>query len=122
MNDSELSNTADRLFKAFEEHDFDTVRELCDPEARFWSSIAGRESSVEELLAYLPSVRERIGAHRYTDVRRLVAPDGFVEQHLVRSTKPDGEALEMEVCVVVRTDEEGKIVRLDEYVAAPVNL
>src|SRR5207253_859998 len=70
VNDSELANVADRLFKAFEEHDFDTVRELCDPEARFWSSIAGRESSVEQLLAYLPTVRERIGAHRYSVMRR----------------------------------------------------
>jgi ketosteroid isomerase-like protein len=122
VNDSELGNVADRLFKAFEEHDFDTVRELCDPGARFWSSVAGRESSVEQLLGYLPAVRERIGAHRYSDVRRLVAPDGFVEQHRVTSTRPDGTALDMEVCVVVRTDEEGKIVRLDEYVAAPVDL
>lgn len=115
MNDSELSNTADRLFQAFVDHDADTLRELCVEDARFWSSSRGAESSLEEVIASLPAMRDRIGKHRYEDVRRLVAPDGFVEQHAVRSTLPNGKPLDLEVCVVVRTDEEGRIVRLDEY-------
>ena len=119
MNDSELSNTADRLFQAFAAHDGDTLRELCVPDARFWASTRNVESSLDEVIASLPAMRGRIGQHRYEDVRRLVAPDGFVEQHVVRSTLPDGKPLEIEACVVVRTDEDGRIVRLDEYVAAP---
>jgi ketosteroid isomerase-like protein len=122
VNDSELSNVADQLFKAFEKHDADTLRELCDPEARFWSNATNAELSLDELLAYLPMMRKTIGAHHYDDVRRLVAPDGFVEQHAVRSIRPDGEPLDLQACVVVRTDEEGKIVRLDEYVAGRVDL
>jgi uncharacterized protein len=117
VNDSELSNIADRLFKAFEKQDADTIRELCAPEARFWSGATARESSLDELLGYLPMMRKTIGAHHYEDVRRLVAPDGFVEQHAVRSTLPNGQALDVEACVVVRVDESLRIVRLDEYTA-----
>jgi ketosteroid isomerase-like protein len=118
VNDSELSNIADRLFRAFEAHDADTIRELCAPGARFWSSATKHESDVEDLLKALPSMRAAIGDHRYEEVRRLIAPDGFVEQHAVRSTRPDGKPLDIEVCVVVRVDEESRIVRLDEYVPA----
>jgi hypothetical protein len=51
VNDSELSNVADRLFKAFVDKDGKTLRELCDPEARFWSSAVGSELSLDELIA-----------------------------------------------------------------------
>ncbi|MEN3272103.1 MAG: hypothetical protein V7636_864, partial [Actinomycetota bacterium] len=49
-------------------------------------------------------------------VRRLIAPDGFVEQHRVRSTMPNGDSLDLQACVVVRVDEDDRVVRLDEYV------
>ena len=116
MNDSELSNIADRLFQAFVDHDADALRDLCAPEARFWSSARG-ESDLEQLIGGLASMQAMIGNHRYDEVRRLVAPDGFVEQHRVRSTMPDGSDLDLEACVIVRVDEDDRIVRLDEYIA-----
>lgn len=115
MNDSELGSVADRLFKAFVDHDADALRDLCADHARFWSSATKRESDVEEVIANLPAMRGAIGDHRYEEVRRLIAPDGFVEQHRVRSTRPDGTALDIEACVVVRVDEDDMIVRVDEY-------
>lgn len=121
MNDTELASVADRLFRAFEEHDADGLRDLCAPDARFWSSASG-ESDVEQLIAALPGMRATIGDHRYEDVRRLIAPDGFVEQHAVRSTLPGGKLLDVQVCVVVRVDEANRIVRLDEYVPGRIEL
>lgn len=118
----DLSQVADRLFGAFEELDDDTIRDVCHPDSRFWSSASGREVILDQLIEYLPVLHESLGAHRYEDVRRMVATDGFVEQHAVRSTRPTGEALDVEVCVVARTDGTGKIVRLDEYVATPTSL
>ena len=117
MNDSELSNVADRLFKAFVDNDGAALRDLCDPEARFWSSAFGTEIGLEEMIAALPGMRKSIGKHRYEDVRRMIAPDGFVEEHAVRSKLPSGDQLDMQACVVVHTDNESRIVRLDEYVA-----
>lgn len=120
MNDSELSNVADRLFKAFVDHDGETLRELCDPDARFWSSAFGSELTLDEMISALPGMRKAIGKHHYEDVRRMIAPDGFVEEHAVRSTLPSGEALDVQACVVVHTDETLRIVRLDEYVAGRI--
>ncbi|HVM53669.1 MAG TPA: nuclear transport factor 2 family protein [Acidimicrobiales bacterium] len=117
MNDSELGNIADRLFRAFEKHDAKTLRELCAPHARFWSSATKRESDIEELIEALPGMKAAIGKHRYEEVRRMVAPDGFVEQHRVRATRPDGKDVDIEACVVVRVDEDDRIVRLDEYLS-----
>jgi ketosteroid isomerase-like protein len=122
VNDSELSNIADRLFKAFVDHDADTLRDLCAPTARFWSSAQGVESDLEQLIASLAGMRKMIGNHRYEEVRRLVAPDGFVEQHRVRSTLPSGKELDLDVCVVVRVDEDDRVVRLDEYIPGRVDL
>jgi len=122
MDPSDLSVVADCLFRAFEELDNDTIRDLCHPEARFWSSASGLEVDLEQLVNHLPVLREVMGVHRYEDVRRMVANDGFVEQHAVRSTRPTGESIDLEVCVVARTDGAGKIVRLDEYVATPMSL
>lgn len=116
MNETELSGVAERLFQAFVDHDPDTVRALCAPDARFWQAGRG-ESDLEATLAGIPSMAARIGDHRYEQVRRLVAPDGFVEQHRVRSTLPDGSELDLEACVVVRVDDAGLVIRLDEYVA-----
>jgi ketosteroid isomerase-like protein len=117
MNDSELSNIADRLFQAFVDHDGDALRDLCAPEARFWSSAMGGEADLEQMVTTIGGMKAMIGNHRYDEVRRLVAPDGFVEQHRVHSTMPSGEKLDLEACVVVRVDEDDRVVRLDEYVA-----
>jgi ketosteroid isomerase-like protein len=120
MNDSELSNVADRLFQAFVDHDGNALRELCDPDARFWSSATGGEVSLDELVASLPAMQKAIGKHRYEDVRRMIAADGFVEEHAVRSTRPSGEALDVQACVVVHTDDALRVVRLDEYIAGSI--
>lgn len=122
VNDSELSNIADRLFKAFVDHDAETLREVCSPEARFWSSAQGAESDLEQMIGSLAGMQAMIGKHRYEEVRRLVAPNGFVEQHRVRSTLPNGKELDLDVCVVVRVDEDDRVVRLDEYIPGRVDL
>jgi ketosteroid isomerase-like protein len=42
-------------------------------------------------------------------------PDGFLQQHVLEATLPDGTAWAMDACVVVRM-KDGLIVRLDEYI------
>ena len=41
-------------------------------------------------------------------------PDGFVQQHVLRATLPNGATWELPACVIVRV-RDGQIVRLDEY-------
>ena len=50
----------------------------------------------------------------YRVTRREALADGFMQQHVLEATLPDGTAWAMDACVVVRI-EDGVITRLDEY-------
>jgi ketosteroid isomerase-like protein len=47
-------------------------------------------------------------------LRREALSDGFLQQHVLEATLPDGSLFKMSACVVVRV-ENGVITRLDEY-------
>ena len=116
MDPIEVEAIADELFASFEEHDYERSRAMFAPDARSWSNLRSIESDVDGLLGNLPVMLESIGRHRYTDVRRIVGVDGFVEQHRVVFARPDGTELDLgDVCVVVRLDADGLVTRLDEY-------
>ena len=51
-------------------------------------------------------------------MRRVVAASAVTEQHLVTLRRADGVEAASDACVVLRFDDDGKIVRLDEYVDA----
>ena len=50
----------------------------------------------------------------YDDIRRQVTETGYVQQHILRGTAPDGTQLAMPACLVVTIEGE-RITRLDEY-------
>ncbi|MEY4255517.1 MAG: hypothetical protein RLZZ141_744 [Pseudomonadota bacterium] len=50
----------------------------------------------------------------YRVLRREALSDGFLQQHVLEATLPDGSLFKMSACVVVRV-ENGVITRLDEY-------
>ena len=52
---------------------------------------------------------------KYRVIRLEALPDGFLQQHVLEATLPDGTPWAMDACVVVRM-KDGLIVRLDEYI------
>ena len=115
MTDSAMHDLADRLFRALEANDTDAVAACCSPDAEFFKN-GTRSGSLADMLPGFASLRSRVGDHRYTDVRREVFAGGFVEEHRVISTLPDGSPLDVVACVIGRTDDAGRIVELTEYV------
>lgn len=115
MTDSAMHNLADRLFRAFEANDPDAIAACCNPDAEFFKN-GTRSGVLADMLPGFASLRTRIGDHRYTEVRRGIFADGFVEEHRVVSTLPDGSPLDVVACVVARTDDSGLITHLAEYV------
>ena len=111
---SRLDDLADRLFRAFEDNDADTIAQCCAEDASF-SQNGGPATSIGTLLPSFASLKERIGQHRYTEVRRGLFDDGFVEEHTVETTLPDGTDVRLRACVVARVDGEGKLIELNEY-------
>ena len=58
---------------------------------------------------------DSLAAFAYENPRRIVGRDAVVEQHDVRMTRRDGAEVVLDVCIILRFDTEGRIVRIDEY-------
>ena len=105
---------AHRLFAAVMAGDVDAVRALYAPDAVVWHNFDDVEQPVEENLRVLLWVSRHIADLRYEDVRCQETATGFVQQHVLRGTTPDGRPVSVAACMVGRV-EGGRITRLDEY-------
>lgn len=119
MTSTELAKA---LFEAFEAGDADAVRRLCA------SDFVARQNNgplldLETVLRFSAAVLGVVEQFRYEDAIRSETSSGFVEEHRVRGTLPDGTELDLAVCVVADV-REGKIAHLREYLdgvgAAPL--
>jgi len=109
------ARAADTFFAAAAAGDWDGMRAVVAEDAVFWQNVDGAERGVEQVIRYTGKLM-RTGGFEYRDVRRLLADDGFCEQHTVRFHDAAGATTaEYAVCVVARVDEAGLITRLDEY-------
>jgi len=105
---------AKRLIDAVAAGDIEAVRNIYARDAVIWHNNDGVMQSVDENLAVLAWVVKHISNLRYDDIRRHATPTGFVEQHVLHGTLPNGNALSVPACLVC-TVEDGRITRLDEY-------
>ena len=116
--EAHIDPLAERLFRAFEDNDADAVAVCC---VRLWFSKNGVPTGLlQQVLPYFATIRDRIGQHRYHDVRRHTFADGFVEEHRVDAHPPGGDAITVYVCVVGRVNDDGLLTDLAEYVGAPI--
>ena len=56
----------------------------------------------------------KLGDRRYDVSRRDVIPGGFLQEHVLCGTAPDGSAVAMPACIVA-TVADGRITRMHEY-------
>jgi ketosteroid isomerase-like protein len=108
---------AERLFTAVTTGDIDGVRACYAPDVVVWHNSDNVGQSAEENLRVLGWVTKNIRDLRYEEVRRQRTPTGFVQQHVLRGTAPNGTALAVPACLVA-TVVDGRITRLDEYLDA----
>jgi len=110
MNNVDL---AEALFEAFAAGDDAAVRRLCTSDFEAHQN-GGPSMDLETVLAFASSVLGVVQDFRYEDAVRSATPSGFVEEHAVRGTLPDGSALNLSVCVVADV-RDGKVRELREY-------
>jgi uncharacterized protein len=110
-------DVAARLFAAIEGGRIDEVRELYAPDVVVWHNHDGVEQDRDANLTTLRWVTANVAGFRYTDVRRHLTDDGFVQQHVARGTNRAGREVAMPACILVRL-EAGRIARLEEYLDA----
>lgn len=105
---------AERLIGAITAGDVEAVRQVYAADCVIWHNNDNLEQSVDANLAVLRWVVQHIRNLRYEDIRRHCTETGFVEQHVLRGTAPNGQELHIPACLVC-TVKDGRIMRLDEY-------
>ncbi len=105
---------AERFVGAIQAGDAEAVRACYAPDAKIWHNIDGLEQSVDDNLKSLRWFARKLPDRFYRVLRREPLRDGFLQQHVLEATLPDGTEWKMSACVVVRM-QDGLITRLDEY-------
>ena len=105
---------AERFVGAIQAGDVATVRACYAPDAKLWHNTDGIEQTVDENMKVLDWFIRTLPDRNYRVTRREPLPDGFLQQHVLEATLPDGTKWAMDACVVVKV-ENGLITRLDEY-------
>jgi ketosteroid isomerase-like protein len=114
MSEQAMLELAERFLTGVQAGDQETVRDCYAPYARIWHNFDDVEQTVDQNMRVLGWFARTLPNRRYRVVRREALKDGFVQQHVLEATLPDGTAWAMPACVVV-TVKDGLITRLDEY-------
>ena len=104
---------SESLFAALATCNDDAVRKLCAPGFRARQN-GGPVLDLDTLLGFNAAVHKAVRDFRYENPIRSATATGFVEEHAVRGTLPDGSSLDLQVCVVADVSG-GKVTALREY-------
>ena len=114
VNDTEMLAFAEKFVGAIQSGDVDTVRGCYAPDAKLWHNTDNIEQTVDQNMKVLDWFIRTLPDRNYRIVRREALADGFLQQHVLEATLPDGTKWKMDACCVIKV-ENGKITRLDEY-------
>lgn len=103
-----------RFFSALEAGDIETLREIYAPDAVIWHNDDLIEQPVDENLKVLRALHRVVSGLRYDITRRVPAPDGVIQQHVLRGTLPDGSDVELHAAMYLQV-RDGHITRIEEY-------
>lgn len=112
-NDAALA-AGQRLFETVEHGDLDALYEIFAPGALVWHNTEDAFTDIPTTVRNLDAIRTSAAEFHYTDIRRSPTPEGFVQQHTLIVTMPDGRSIrDMCCCICIVTD--GRIARMDAY-------
>ncbi|ENZ83519.1 MULTISPECIES: nuclear transport factor 2 family protein [Caulobacter] len=114
MSKPDYVDFAKRFVAAIQDGDGEAVRAFYAPDAKLWHNTDNIEQTVDQNLKVLAWFVKTLPDRFYRVLRVEALPDGFVQQHILEATLPNGEKWAMDACVVVKI-ENGLITRLDEY-------
>jgi ketosteroid isomerase-like protein len=114
MTEQEILALAEKFVSAVQAGDAATMRACYAPDAKLWHNTDGIEQTVDQNIKVLEWFMRKLPNRNYRVQRREALKDGFLQQHVMEATLPDGTPWKMSACVVVKM-ENGLITRLDEY-------
>lgn len=114
MTDDETLALADRMFRAIEQGDLDALRACYAPSFVAWTNFDDREADIEASLRTVGWLCTKLANRRYDVRRREIVAGGFLQEHVLRGTAPDGTDIAMPAAIVASV-EDGAITRVHEY-------
>jgi ketosteroid isomerase-like protein len=117
MPDSDRTKleVARRLMQAIEQGDVAAVAELYADDMVGWRSFDRRELGKKSMVRVIEWLAKEVRDVHYEAIRVEPTPKGYVQQHVLHATAPDGTHVEAPACLVVEV-RGGRISRLDEYI------
>lgn len=113
-DDNWFDQVCDGLFGAAEAGDWDRFRAAFAESATLRQNI-GAELPIDDALAGLMALMSGGMQIRYTNVRRFSGATSGTELHDAVFTKPDGQIVTLDICVVIVVNDEGLITEAHEY-------
>lgn len=113
LTEQQMHEVAERLLAAITSGDTDAVRQVYAPDAGLWHNFDERDQTVDENVLTLVDLHRRATGLEYTEIRRFLAPGGFVQQHVLVGQAAGGP---LRLPAMIRFwVSEGRITRLEEY-------
>jgi uncharacterized protein len=113
-SNDDIEALAVRFGEAIERGDIEAARAMYAADAVIWHNTDNIEQSVDQNTQVLTWFVNNTASRTYTEVRRMIIENGFVQQHVVKLGFADGRTADMAACLIVKTSD-GKIARIDEY-------
>ena len=110
---SDYKAIARTMFDAFQAGDLDAAQAVLT-DGFAGSQNGGLAMSKQALLGFVGAVKGKVPDFRYEDIVCTATADGFVEEHTVRGTLPDGGQIDLRLCVIA-TVRDDKVASLREY-------
>jgi ketosteroid isomerase-like protein len=106
---------AEHFFTALVDGDAAALAAVCAPGSTLWNNLTAQDRSLEASIPALAALRAKVPDLGLEAVRRRGVTGGFVEQHVLTGTTPDGEPIRV-VGRMIGTVAGGRITRLEEYI------
>ena len=103
-----------RFFAALEDGDIAALREIYAPDAVIWHNDDLIEQPVDENLKVLQGLHRAVSGLHYEIIRRVPAPDGVLQQHVLRGRLRSGAEVELHAAMYLQV-RDGHITRIEEY-------
>jgi ketosteroid isomerase-like protein len=103
-----------RFFDAIEAGDIDTVRSIYSSDALIWHNDDLIEQPVDDNLRVLAALHKAVSGLHYEIVRRVLADDGVIQQHVLRGTLANGQPVELHAAMYLQV-KDGHVTRIEEY-------
>lgn len=111
----DIDQIADRLTRAVSTFDAELQKEVLSPDFSVWHNTDNETLDLEGAMTFLQNIGTKVTDVQYTDVRRVATDEGYVQEATILATTKSGKDTRNSTCIVVKLDDDGRVVSVREY-------